>query len=73
VIDASFSGVSTQYLVDVPGIGVMSVFSQNLGVGTLARVGDKVTLAWTPEHTFLLSGEQDLSAGVDEDVKEVAP
>jgi len=73
VIDASFSGVSTQYLVDVPGIGVMSVFSQNLGVGTLARVGDQVTLAWTPEHTFLLSGEQDLSAGVDEDVKEVAP
>ncbi len=72
VIDASFSGVSTQYLVDVGGVGVLSVFSQNLGVGTLARDGDQVTLAWTPEHTFLLSGDEDLSAGVDEDIKEVA-
>ena len=42
MIDASFSGVSTQYLVDVPGVGVLSVFSQNLGIGTLAKDGDQV-------------------------------
>jgi spermidine/putrescine transport system ATP-binding protein len=72
IIDASFSGVSTQYLVDVPGLGVLSVFSQNLGINTLARDGDQVSLAWTPAHTFVLSGDEDLSAGVDEDVKEVA-
>ena len=72
IIDASFSGVSTQYLVQVAGIGVLSVFAQNLGVDSLARDGDQVNLAWTPAHTFVLSGDEDLSAGVDEDVKEVA-
>ena len=33
VIDVSFSGVSTQYLVDVPGAGAVLVFAQNIGVG----------------------------------------
>ena len=33
VIDVSFSGVSTQYLVDVPGVGTVVVFAQNMASG----------------------------------------
>ena len=40
VVDVSFSGVSTQYIVDVPGLGSWTVFAQNLGVDAVARRGD---------------------------------
>ncbi|WGW14158.1 ABC transporter ATP-binding protein [Saxibacter everestensis] len=66
VIDVSFTGVSTEYLVEVPGIGRLGVFRQNLG-GAEVRLGDQVTLAWQPEHSFGLDGEQDTSAGADEE------
>jgi spermidine/putrescine transport system ATP-binding protein len=56
VIDVSFCGVSTEYLVDVPGTGRMSVFAQNL-TGVSAAPGDQVRLAWSPEHAFALAGE----------------
>ena len=56
VADVSFSGVSTEYLVDVPGTGRMSVFAQNL-TGVSAAPGDQVRLAWSPEHAFALAGE----------------
>ncbi len=46
VRDVSFSGVSTEYLVDVPGLGTMSVFAQNLDAGVRAYPGDEVRLAW---------------------------
>jgi spermidine/putrescine transport system ATP-binding protein len=52
VTDASFSGVSTQYLVDVPGFGNVSVFAQNTSLGDHARDGDEVFLSWSPEHVF---------------------
>lgn len=57
VADVSFSGVSTEYLVDVPGLGRMSVFTQNLGAGPGAAPGDQVQLAWSPRHAFGLDGE----------------
>jgi len=63
VVDASFAGVSTQYLVDVPGAGRLSVFSQNLGHGPVARRGDRVRLSWAPEHSFGLRGDEDPAAG----------
>jgi spermidine/putrescine transport system ATP-binding protein len=53
IVDASFVGVSTHYLVDVGGIGEMAVVVQNLG-GIRTR-GEDVTLAWRPEHTFVVS------------------
>ena len=52
VIDASFSGASTQYVVRVPGLGDLSVFSQNVGSGDHARHGDEVYLSWSLEHAF---------------------
>ncbi|HET7477355.1 MAG TPA: ABC transporter ATP-binding protein [Dermatophilaceae bacterium] len=71
VVDVSFSGVSTLYLVDVPGAGTWTVFSQNLDVDDLCSLGDLVTLTWDPRHTFTLPGDEDLHAGVSQDVIEV--
>ena len=71
VVDVSFSGVSTQYIVDVPGLGSWTVFAQNLGVDAVARRGDSVLLMWNPFHAFTLPGDEDLTAGVDPDVVEV--
>jgi spermidine/putrescine transport system ATP-binding protein len=71
VVDVSFSGVSTQYIVDVPGLGSWTVFAQNLGVDAVARRGDSVLLMWNPHHAFTLPGDEDLTAGVDPDVVEV--
>jgi spermidine/putrescine transport system ATP-binding protein len=59
VADVSFSGVSTEYLVDVPGHGRMTVFTQNLGAGPSAAPGDQVRLAWSPRHAFALVGDSE--------------
>jgi spermidine/putrescine transport system ATP-binding protein len=56
VEDVSFSGVSTEYLVDVPGHGRMSVFTQNLGARPGAVLGEQIRLAWSPRHAFVLVG-----------------
>ena len=52
VTDASFTGVSTQYLVMTSWGEEWGVFEQNRAVGDLLRVGDEVVLHWAPEHTF---------------------
>lgn len=57
VADVAFSGVSTEYLVDVPGHGRMSVFTQNRGAEPGAAPGDRVRLAWSPRHAFGLAGD----------------
>jgi spermidine/putrescine transport system ATP-binding protein len=54
VADVAFSGVSTEYLVDVPEHGRLSVFTQNLGAGPSAASGEQVRLAWSPRHAFAL-------------------
>lgn len=63
--DVSFSGVSTQYLLETRGAGTWVVFEQNLEVGRRLRAGDVVDLAWDPRHSFTLRGDQDLHAGLD--------
>lgn len=60
VIDVSFSGVSTQYLVEVPGMGTLVVFAQNMAFGPVAHEGSEVWLSWNIEHGFGL--EDDPSA-----------
>ena len=62
VVDASFTGVSTEYLVDTPGVGLVGTFSQNLGQDP-ASPGDKVRLLWEPDYSFGLAGDEDTSAG----------
>jgi len=53
IIDASFIGVSTQYLMRASADPdeELTVFSQNTAT-ELRRVGDQVTAYWHPEHTF---------------------
>lgn len=65
VRDVSFSGVSTEYLVDLPGLGTLTVFAQNLDAVVRAARGDQVRLAWLPRHTFGLAGDEDSHAGVE--------
>lgn len=55
VVDASFSGVSTQYVVSVPGLGEITVFAQNTSLGDHAKHGDEVYLSWQVAHAFGLA------------------
>lgn len=58
VTDVSFTGVSTQYIVDVPHFGPMSVFEQNLDVDPIdTHVGDQVWLRWNRGHAFAVAAE----------------
>jgi spermidine/putrescine transport system ATP-binding protein len=66
VVDASFMGVSTQYLVRMPWGQDLTVFAQNRGVGEQHPAGSPVTLSWEPAHTFALAG--DATAGVESDL-----
>jgi spermidine/putrescine transport system ATP-binding protein len=52
VVDVSFSGVSTQYLVDVPGVGRVIVFAQNMVFGPVVSRGAEVWVTWQVEHGF---------------------
>ncbi len=54
VTDASFTGASTQYLVDTQQIGEVAVTIQNLGDRRF-RANDQVTVGWYPEHCFLVT------------------
>ena len=64
VTDASFVGVSTQYLVRTEWGQELIAFEQNIDSGTRARAGDLVTLTWDASHCFGLDGEQDVDAGL---------
>jgi spermidine/putrescine transport system ATP-binding protein len=59
VSDVSFSGVSTQYLVEVPGLGTVTVFAQNLVSGPAVNRGAEVWLTWRVEHGFGLDADPD--------------
>ena len=63
VVDVSFVGVSTQYLVRMPWGQELQVFEQNTGRRRMFRRGDRVELSWRPEFAFLLDHSQDASAG----------
>ena len=51
ITDASFSGVSTQYLVRTSWGEEWTVFEQNRS-SEILRPGDDVVMYWAPEHTF---------------------
>jgi spermidine/putrescine transport system ATP-binding protein len=57
VVDVSFSGVSTQYLVAVPGVGTLVVFAQNMAFGPVADTGDEVWMSWNVAHGFGLEDD----------------
>jgi len=57
VTDVSFSGVSTQYQIAVPGVGLITVFAQNMVFGPVVNVGAEAWVAWSVEHGFGLADE----------------
>jgi spermidine/putrescine transport system ATP-binding protein len=57
IVDVAFSGVSTQYIVDVPGAGTVVVFAQNVAYGPVAVVGAEAWLSWAIDHGFGLADE----------------
>lgn len=69
VLDVSFSGVSTSYLVGVPGFGTVTVFAQNMVFGPVVSPGAEVWLTWRMEHGFGLEDDPadvpSLAAGTD--------
>ena len=50
MVDTSFTGVSTQYIVDMPGVKPMTVFEQN--DGDIVAAGSTVWLSWSTEYAF---------------------
>jgi spermidine/putrescine transport system ATP-binding protein len=56
VVDTSFTGVSTQYLVDVPGLSQLTVFEQN--DGDIVKAGTEVWLSWETEFSFGIPFEE---------------
>ncbi|MEU3709417.1 ABC transporter ATP-binding protein [Streptomyces catenulae] len=65
--DAAFIGVSTQYLLDVPGVGELAVYEQNIARDGRLVPGADVVAHWNGAHTFGLDAAQDISAGADVD------
>jgi spermidine/putrescine transport system ATP-binding protein len=65
IIDASFIGVSTEYLVRVPWGQEIAVFAQNMHRDSRLKPGATVRLSWAPEHTFALDARQAADAGVE--------
>ncbi|HEX5017622.1 MAG TPA: ABC transporter ATP-binding protein [Actinomycetes bacterium] len=65
VTDASYIGVSTQYLVELPWGQEVGVFAQNLSTEGPLSKGDEVVLHWNPAHTFALDASQDAEAGAE--------
>ena len=58
VLDASYIGVSTQYLVETADGRRLTVYAQNLetsGAGEVLANGQRVRLTWKPQHTFVIS------------------
>lgn len=64
IIDIRFTGVSNQYLIDVPGFGDITVFAQNVGKSPVVELGANVWVSWKVEHSFGLS---DLPTKADND------
>ncbi|HXU85562.1 MAG TPA: ABC transporter ATP-binding protein [Verrucomicrobiae bacterium] len=61
VQDASYLGVSTQYVVGSPG-GRLTVYEQNVERATRAELwarGDEVQMTWSPDHSFVVPMDGD--------------
>ncbi|AND16841.1 ABC transporter ATP-binding protein [Rathayibacter tritici] len=57
VTDVSFSGVSTQYTIQMPGVGPVVVFAQNMVFGPVVGEGTQVWVGFSTEHGFGLADE----------------
>jgi spermidine/putrescine transport system ATP-binding protein len=53
VTESAYIGVSTQYILDTPA-GPVTVYVQNDRPGPLVATGERLTLSWSPESTFVV-------------------
>jgi spermidine/putrescine transport system ATP-binding protein len=75
ILDASYIGVSTQYLVETADGHRLTVYTQNLETGGAAEAladGEQVRLTWKPQHTFVISAPTAHVAGDEESPEEGA-
>lgn len=63
IIDIRFTGVSNQYLIEIPKVGEITVFAQNIGKSPVIELGAKVWVSWKVEHSF---GLADLPDGTED-------
>ena len=57
IVDASYIGVSTQYIVEARGGARLTVYEQNVERATRAELwaqGEEVQLTWSPDHSFVV-------------------
>ena len=60
VIDASYLGVSTSYVVETRAGARLTVYEQNVERtvhGSLHRPGETVQVSWSPDHTFVVRAD----------------
>ena len=65
VLDASYIGVSTQYLVETGDGHKLTVYAQNLETSGAAEAladGQRVLLTWKPQHTFVIDATEPIKA-----------
>ncbi len=76
VADASYLGVSTQYIVRLRDDQRVTIYEQNVERATkseLWAVGEEVVIAWAPEHCFVIEEEpQGVPSSPVNDVLEAA-
>jgi len=61
VIDASYLGVSTSYVVEARSGARLTIYEQNVERtvhGSLHQPGETVHLSWSPDHTFVVRNDQ---------------
>lgn len=63
ITDIRFTGVSNQYQIEIPEIGEVTVFAQNVGKSPVVELGAQVWVSWKVEHGF---GLIDLPTGEEE-------
>ncbi len=76
VLDASYIGVSTQYLVETTDGHRMTVYAQNLetsGASEVIADGEAVRLDWKPQHTFVIDRAEGEDAIPEVDEEEQTP
>jgi spermidine/putrescine transport system ATP-binding protein len=60
VAESAYIGVSTQYILDTPA-GPVTVYVQNDRPGGQVATGERLTLSWSPESTFVVDTQEGTS------------
>ena len=70
VLDSSYIGVHTQYLIATAYDHRLVVYAQNLetsGASEVLADGQRVRLTWKPQHSFVINAEQPATTETERD------